>query len=143
MKTHKTIKIRNYKTVLLLGLSFFLFQFSTKAQVNPAIYFSGTTSLTSHYNPALTCKADFFLGVPFLTSFNLDIRNRFTNVVSLRSELRLATRTTPNTDCNPRNFITGTKRTFMLSFLKPLNFSTFMLNSPTISGTKTLHRSKS
>jgi len=75
MKTKKHFNFKN--TFLILAISLTLFSLSSSGQINPAIYFSETTSLTSNYNPALTCKADFFFGVPFLTSFNLDVRNSF------------------------------------------------------------------
>lgn len=72
MKTQNTF---NLYITLLIGLLFIIYPSLSKAQVSPAIYFSGTTSLTSHYNPAFTCKADFFLGFPFLANTNLDVRN--------------------------------------------------------------------
>ncbi len=62
---------------LFIVFSFLLHPFIATGQINPAYYFSETTSLASHYNPAATCKADFFLGVPFLTSVNLEVRNSF------------------------------------------------------------------
>jgi len=64
-------------TILFIIFLFCFYPFFATSQVNPAHYFSETISLSSHYNPALTCKADFFLGVPFLTSFNLEVRNSF------------------------------------------------------------------
>ena len=75
MKTQTYFRFQAYiQTLLLFVLALPLY---LGAQVNPAHYFSETINQNSHYNPALTCEADFFLGLPLLTSFTVDVRNSF------------------------------------------------------------------